>query len=129
MQITAQLTGSRVTLYLIFISLISLGLALFTIDFSIPPHADDIGYVLTAIQYNEGDFFLHQKKHPGWSLVITPFISIIDSDNFLDYTNLVRGLSLIISTASKTSERSGFKCSSIGVPTVNIIVSDFLIGL
>ena len=100
MQITAQLTGSRVTLYLIFISLISLGLALFTIDFSIPPHADDIGYVLNAIQYNEGDFFLHQKKHPGWSLVITPFISIIDSDNFLDYTNLVRGLSLIISTAS-----------------------------
>ena len=100
MQITAQLTGSRVTLYLIFISLISLGLALFTIDFSIPPHADDIGYVLTAIQYNEGDFFLHQKKHPGWSLVITPFISIIDSDNFLDYTNLARGLSLIISTAS-----------------------------
>ena len=100
MQITAQLTGSRVTLYLIFISLISLGLALFTIDFSIPPHADDIGYVLTAIQYNEGDFFLHQKKHPGWSLVLTPFISILDPNNFLDATNLARGLSLSISTIS-----------------------------
>ena len=100
MQITTQLTGSRITLCLIFISFISLGLALYTVDFSIPPHSDDIGYVLTAVQYNEGDFFLSQKKHPGWSLVLTPFISILDSNNFLDYTNLARGLSLIISTIS-----------------------------
>ena len=100
MQITTQLTGSRITLCLIFISFISLGLALYTVDFSIPPHSDDIVYVLTAVQYNEGDFFLSQKKHPGWSLVLTPFISILDSNNFLDYTNLARGLSLIISTIS-----------------------------
>ena len=100
MQITTQLTGSRIILYLISICFISLCLALYTVDFSIPTKSDDIGYILTAIQYNESDFFLNQKKHPGWPLVITPFISIIDSDNFLDYTNLARGLSLIISTAS-----------------------------
>ena len=100
MQITTQLTGSRIILYLISICFISLCLALYTVDFSIPTKSDDIGYILTAIQYNESDFFLNQKKHPGWPLVITPFISIIDSDNFLDYTNLARGLSLTISTIS-----------------------------
>jgi len=95
-----EISKKNIVLFLIIIATISLGLKLYTVDFAIPPHSDDIGYVLTAIQYNEGDFFLSQKKHPGWPLVLTPFISIIDSNNLLDYTNLARGLSLTISTAS-----------------------------
>ena len=95
-----EISKKSIVLFLIIIATISLGLKLYTVDFVIPPHSDDIGYVLTAVQYNEGDFFLSQKKHPGWPLVLTPFISIIDSNNLLDYTNLARGLSLTISTAS-----------------------------
>ena len=95
-----EISKKNIVLFLIIIATISLGLKLYTVDFAIPPHSDDIGYVLTAVQYNEGDFFLSQKKHPGWPLVLTPFISIIDSNNLLDYTNLARGLSLTISTAS-----------------------------
>ena len=100
MQITTQLPVTRIIFYLILIIIISLGLKLYTVDFSIPPHSDDFGYVLDSIQYNQGDFFISQKKHPGWSLVLTPFMTIINSDNFLDYLNITRILSIVISTVT-----------------------------
>ena len=100
MQITTQLSGSRIIFYLILIIIISLGLKLYTVDFSIPPHGDDFVYVIDAIQYNEGDFFVSQKKNPGWPLFLAPFMSIINSNDLLDYTNFARVLGLIISTAT-----------------------------
>jgi len=83
---------------LAIIIVISIPLKLYTIDFSIPSHTDDFRHILDAIQYNQGDFFLGQKKHPGWSLFLTPFMSIINSNDFLDYSNLARILTLTIST-------------------------------
>ena len=100
MEITLQVSKSKIILYLVLICIISLGLKLYTVDFSIPPHSDDFGYVLDAIQYNEGDFFISQKKNPGWPLFLTPFMSIINSNDFLDYTNFARILGLIISTVT-----------------------------
>ena len=98
MQITTQLSGSRIIFFLILIIIISLGLKLYTVDFSIPPHSDDFGYIVNSMQYNQGDFFLSQKKHPGWSLVLAPFTAIVNSDNFLDYGSTARILSIAIST-------------------------------
>ena len=98
MQITTQLSRSRIILYLILIIIISLGLKLYTVDFSIPPHTDDVSYITTAIEYSQGDFFLSQKKHPGWPLVLAPFMSIVNSDNLLDYASTARILSIAIST-------------------------------
>ena len=95
---TLQISRSRIILYLILIIIISLGLKLYTVDFSIPPHTDDVSYITTAIEYSQGDFFLSQKKHPGWPLVLAPFMSIVNSDNLLDYANFARILSLTIST-------------------------------
>jgi len=100
MQITTQLSGTRIIFYLILIIIISLGLKLYTVDFSIPAHSDDFGYILDSIQYGDGDFFISQKKHPGWSLVLTPFMTIINSDNFLDYGSVARILSIAISTVT-----------------------------
>ena len=100
MQITTQLPVTRIIFYLILIIIISLGLKLYTVDFSIPAHSDDFGYILDSIQYGEGDFFISQKKHPGWSLVLTPFMTIINSDNFLDYGSVARILSIAISTVT-----------------------------
>jgi len=98
MQITTQLSGSRIIFFLILIIIISLGLKLYTVDFFIPPHSDDFGYIVNSMQYNQGDFFLSQKKHPGWSLVLAPFTAIVNSDNFLDYGSTARILSIAIST-------------------------------
>ena len=83
---------------LAIILVISIPLKLYTVDFSIPAHTDDFHYIVHAIQYGEGDFFLNQKKNPGWSLFLTPFMSILNSDHFLDYTNFARILTLTIST-------------------------------
>ena len=98
MQITSQSSRSRIILYLILIIIISLGLKLYTVDFFIPPHTDDVSYITTAIEYSQGDFFLSQKKHPGWPLVLAPFMSIVNSDNLLDYASTARILSIAIST-------------------------------
>ena len=100
MEVTIQLSRSRVILYLILICVISLGLKLYIVDFSIPPHGDDIAYVQDAIQYNEGDFFLSPKRSPGWSLFIAPFMSVVNSNDFLDYSNFARLLTLTISTVT-----------------------------
>ena len=97
MERTIQLSRSKIALYLILICVISLGLKLYTVDFSIPPHSDDIAYVQDAIQYNEDDFFLSQKRSPGWSLFLAPFMSVVNSNDFLDYSNLARVLSITIS--------------------------------
>ena len=83
---------------LAIILVISIPLKLYTVDFSIPAHTDDFHYIVHAIQYGEGDFFLNQKKNPGWSLFLTPFMSILNSDHFLDYTNFARILTLTLST-------------------------------
>ena len=98
MERTIQLSKSNIALYLILIIIISLGLKLYTVDFSIPPHSDDFGYIVDSIQYNQGDFFVNQKKNPGWPIFLAPFLSIINSDNFLDYANIARILTIGIST-------------------------------
>lgn len=90
----------NIILYLVIIALISLPFKLYTIDFSIPIHFDELGYTLDAFQYSNGDFFIPQKKNPGWPLFISPFLLVIDSSSFLDYSNLVRALTLGIATFS-----------------------------
>ena len=83
---------------LAIIIVISIPLKLYTVDFSIPSHTDDFRYIIDAVQYSQGDFFLAQKKNPGWSLFLTPFMSIVNSNDFLDHSNLARILTLTIST-------------------------------
>lgn len=85
---------------LIIVSLISLGLKLYTVDFSSLPPEDVFGYTLRAFSHNNGDFTEPERKTLGWSLVISPFFKLVDSDHFLDYVNVIRILSLSISTIS-----------------------------
>jgi len=88
----------KIIIILLLILIISLGLKLYTVDFSIPSHLDDMTFILRALQYSQGDFFIHAKSHPGWYLFLSPFMLIIDSNDFLDYSNLIRISSLTIST-------------------------------
>lgn len=90
----------KILVCLVVISLISLGLKLYTVDFSSLPPEDTFGYVLRGFSHNNGDFTEPQRKTLGWSIVVSPFLKIIESDRFLDYVNVVRALSLGISTVS-----------------------------
>ena len=98
METKLQLSRSNVVLYLILIVTISLGLKLYLIDFSLPVNSDNLDYTLYAIAHTNGDFSQSSHRGMGWSLFVSPFFSLIDSDNFMDYSNTIRILSLSVST-------------------------------
>ena len=98
-----SLTKKNVALILILITVISLGLKLYTIDFSVSPVEDTYGYVLRALAHNTGDFSEHPRKTLGWSIAISPFYNLFDSNSFLDYVNTARFLSIAISLISITA--------------------------
>ena len=89
-------TKRTIVLFLIIIGTISLLFKLHTVDFSLPFRGDNMFYTLEALQYSQGDYFIPQKTNPGWPLFISSFLWLFNSDNFIDYSNLVRGLSLSI---------------------------------
>jgi len=94
------LNKKQIIISLIVISLISLGFKLYTFDPSVTPSEDTYGYVLRAIAHNNGDFSEHPRKTLGWSLVISPFLNLVEADEFLDYINIARYLSIGISIIS-----------------------------
>jgi len=92
-----EISKKNIILFLIIISLISLGFKLYTVDFTVLPVEDTFGYVLRGMAHNNGDFTEHPRKTLGWSIFISPFFHMTDSNNFLDYVNIARGLGLSIS--------------------------------
>jgi len=94
------LQKSHIILGLIIICSISLVLKLYTVDFSIPVYSDNLGYTLNAIAHTNGDFSQSSHRGIGWSLFVFPFFKLIDSDDFLVYSNIIRTLSLSVATVS-----------------------------
>ena len=84
----------QIVFCLILIACISLGFKLYTVDFSVSPDEDTYNYVLRAIGHNNGDFSEHPRKTLGWSIVISPFLHLVDSNNFIDYINVARYLGI-----------------------------------
>lgn len=99
MEAKLQLTRSKITFFIILIIGISLGLKLYTIDFSLPVNSDNLLFTLHAIAVTNGDFS-QSYVSIGWSIFVSPFFSLIDSDNFIDYSNTIRILSIAIATCS-----------------------------
>jgi hypothetical protein len=95
-----NLSTKKIIVFLIVIILISLGLKLYFIDFSLPYNSDNLGYLLRGFSHLSGDFDQLPDKGIGWSLFIFPFLNLIESDNLLDYSNLVRIISLALGSAT-----------------------------
>ncbi|NDB92824.1 MAG: hypothetical protein EB167_09065, partial [Nitrososphaeria archaeon] len=87
-----------IAICLVAIAILSLGLKLYTTNFSVLPSEDTFGYVLRAISHTHGDFTEPARKTLGWSLFVSPFFEITHPNSFLDYVNIIRGISLGIST-------------------------------
>ena len=58
---------------------------LYLVVFSSLPPEDTINYTLRAFSHNNGDFTEPTRKTLGWSLVISPFFKLVESDRFIDY--------------------------------------------
>ncbi len=86
--------------FLIVISLISLGFKLYLVDFSIPVNSDNLNYTLNAIAHTNGDFSQSSHRSMGWSLFVSIFFGFMDSENFFDYSNTIRALSIAVATFS-----------------------------
>ena len=91
---------STILICLIVISVISLGLKLSVTNFSTFPGEDATGYIFAAIGYTEGDFSPSSSKTLGWSLFLSPFFELVSSENFLDYSDTARTISIVISLFS-----------------------------
>jgi len=94
------LNNKQIIFYLIIISLISLGFKLSVVDFSIPVNSDNLGYALNAIAHTDGDFSQSSHRGMGWSLFTSIFFGFINSENFLDYSNTIRTLSMVVGISS-----------------------------
>ena len=95
-----NLPQKHIVLCLILICAISLSFKLYLVDFSIPVHSDNLAYTLSAIAHSNGDFTQPPHRGIGWSIFLSTFFSFVDSDNFLDYSNLARILSISVATSS-----------------------------
>ena len=100
METTLQLSRSKIIFFLVIIIGISLGLKLYSTDFSLPVNSDNLLFTLHAIAHTNGDFSQTSYVGIGWSLFVSPFFSLINSDNFIDYSNTIRVLSMSLATCS-----------------------------
>ena len=90
----------NIALCLISIASISIILKLYFVDFSLPLINDGQWYSLQAISHINGDFEIHPKRIPGWSLFLTPFYGLINSEDFLVFSNITRIVSILLLTSS-----------------------------
>jgi len=96
----SNLTTKQIISSLILISVVSILLKLYLVDFSIPVNSDNLEYALFAIAHTNGDFSQSSHRGMGWSYFVSIFFNFVDSNNFLDYSNILRGLSMAISVSS-----------------------------
>ncbi|MBL76707.1 MAG: hypothetical protein CL763_07285 [Chloroflexi bacterium] len=74
---------------------------LYLIDFSTFPNDEDgLGYILRSIAHTNGDYSPMSSKTLGWTIFLSPFLNLVDSDNFLDYANTARIVSIAVSMTS-----------------------------
>ena len=98
---------------LIIICLISLGLKLYLVDFSIPVNSDNLGYTLNAIAHTNGDFSQSSHRGMGWSLFVSIFFGFIDSENLNPLPVLLHLLELLQCYPPFVTSEGHGKCAQI----------------
>ena len=74
--------------------------ALYLTDFSIQVNSDNLSYVLNGIAHTNGDFMHPPQRAIGWSVFLSLFFNFMESENFLDYSNLAKIVSIGVSTST-----------------------------
>ena len=97
--LTSELfSRKKIFVILVLIGIISLGFKIYLVDFSIPVFSDALEYTQHSIAQSQGQFLEHPQRHSGWPLLQSPFMYMLDSENFLDYSNISKILSITISS-------------------------------
>jgi hypothetical protein len=88
----------KIFLILVIIGIISLGFKIYLADFSIPVFSDALEYTQHSMAQSQGQFLQHPQRHSGWPLLQSPFMYMLNSNNFLDYSNTSKLLSIAMSS-------------------------------
>jgi len=89
--------SKNIIIALLIIGVISFGFKIYFVDFSLPVQNDNFEYTIRGIAHSQGDFSQSAKKMSGWPIFASPFFSVLNSDNFLDYSNTLRLLGMSVS--------------------------------
>ena len=96
--ISKSISKRKIALYLIVIGLGSLFLNLYLVDFSLPDTGDSWVYILRTMSNSQGYFSETPEKTQGWNMFVSPFFLLTNSNNYIDYVNIMRLVSIAIST-------------------------------
>ena len=91
---------NKIFVILGIISLTSILVKLYSVDFALPIYSDGFDTTMRAFAHLGGNFDVSSNRNFGWSLFQSPFLLLVNSNNFLDYSLVIRLLSIGVSTAS-----------------------------
>jgi len=99
-QLTLNFSRKKIAIFLIIIIAISLIFKLYFLDLEIPVISDRFDFAMRALAYSEGEFIIQPKQNPGWPLFVSLFYGMIDSGNLIDYSAILKSLTVGITTVT-----------------------------
>ena len=81
---------NKIFIILGIIVLTSIIVKLYSINFGLPIHTDSFDIAMRSFANLSGNFDVSQNRNFGLSLLQSPFLLLVNSNNFLDYSSIIR---------------------------------------
>ena len=91
---------NKIFVILGIIALISIIVKLYSTNFDLPIYSDNFDIAMRSFAHLGGNFDVSPNRNFGLSLFQSPFLLLANSDNFLDYSNIIRLFGIGASTTS-----------------------------
>ena len=82
------------------IALISIIVKLYSTNFDLPIYSDNFDIAMRSFAHLGGNFDVSPNRNFGLSLLQSPFLLLTNSNNFLDYSSIIRLFGIGVSTTS-----------------------------
>ena len=91
---------NKIFIILGIIVLTSIIVKLYSINFGLPIHTDNFDIAMRSFAHLSGNFDVSVNRNFGLSLLQSPFLLLVNSNNFLDYSSIIRLFGIGVSTTS-----------------------------
>ena len=91
---------NKIFVILGIIALISIIVKLYSTNFDLPIYSDNFDIAMRSFAHLGGNFDVSPNRNFGLSLLQSPFLLLVNSNNFLDYSNIIRLFGIGVSTTS-----------------------------
>ena len=93
-------SNSKLIIFLGILAISSIFLKLYSIDLELPLYKDNLDLTMRAFAHLDGNFEVSPNRNFGLSIFQSPFLLLTNSENFLDYSKIIRLLGIGVSTSS-----------------------------